>query len=220
MDNKLSLGINVSIILTLTILTGLLILPLKLLLHTNYEIQNKNESLILKDSQKEMIDFKTLQVCPGKYKFWIDSIFINNYDRNCTYSNIEQNLKVGTTKTQKMKTDETDNQNSTSANSSISGLKIIRPKSVPVTDYILVIMLTVSVIGAFVEFLKIRFTNTQDESSSVEGIASRRQSIMNLMLPRKCTRESLKTQMSLDVPGSNRSAVRVSVAFQGRVHRR
>ncbi|XP_008543756.1 uncharacterized protein LOC103568604 isoform X1 [Microplitis demolitor] len=223
MDGRLSLGINVSIITILIIFAVILVLPLRMLLDTNYEdthantLNNNtdNDSNGINDTneylkpEEKIIDYAKLKLCPYNYEFIVDSIFTNNYDQNCTYKNVEPVRNKAT------KINKTEKENTSSAtNLSSPSFRIIRPKSVPVTDYILMIMLVFSIIGAFAEYLCIRFMNTQNPPSSIESTwIPRRQSIVDLMLPRKhVSREQfLKTQMSLDVPmGLQRSTVRVS----------
>ncbi|KAH0552235.1 uncharacterized protein LOC123270226 isoform X2 [Cotesia glomerata] len=235
MDGRMSLGINVSIIIILIIFAVILVLPFRLLLDTNYEdthantlSNDNNKNSINGVDEEEMkipeekIDFAKLKLCPYKYQMIFESIFVDYYDKNCTYK--LDSIKSGSKTITNDNDNETEETTKSGTNLSSPSFRIIRPKSVPVTDYILIMMLVFSVIGAFVEYLRIRFINTQDPTSSVEStLIPRRQSIVDLMLPRKCiSREQLlKTQMSLDVPmGCQRSAVRVSVAFQGRVHRR
>ncbi|KAG8035241.1 hypothetical protein G9C98_001731 [Cotesia typhae] len=225
MDGRMSLGINASIIIILIIFAVILVLPFRLLLDTNYEDthantlsndNNKNNIDGVDEEemkiQEEKIDFAKLKLCPYKYQMIIESTFVNYYDKNCTYKldSIENRSKIITNDND----NETEETAKSGTNLSSPSFRIIRPKSVPVTDYILIMMLVFSVIGAFVEYLRIRFINTQDPTSSVEStLIPRRQSIVDLMLPRKCiSREQLlRTQMSLDVPmGCQRSAVRVS----------
>lgn len=96
-EKRLSLGINVSIILILAIFGILLSLPLKLLLNTNYDAQNhqnesENDTGILsaeakhKDILESLIDYRKLKQCRRhRYEDQIRSIFYSDYDQNCTY---------------------------------------------------------------------------------------------------------------------------------------
>uniref|UniRef100_A0A0C9PML3 Uncharacterized protein n=1 Tax=Fopius arisanus TaxID=64838 RepID=A0A0C9PML3_9HYME len=191
MDGRVMLGVNVGIIAVLTIFTGLVVLPLRLLLDTN-EIQQivpMNKTIVI---EKE-IEFRRLGLCPAGYQHWIASTFMSNYDRNCTYDNPKTPKDVIMEKPNGI---------------NFPGFRVIRPKSVPVTDHILALLLIVSVIGAFVELLRLRFINPQDTGD--DGVMSRRQSIVDLMLPRRCiSREPIKPQMSLDSHRMHRSPLRM-----------
>uniref|UniRef100_A0A6V7LHZ4 Uncharacterized protein n=1 Tax=Bracon brevicornis TaxID=1563983 RepID=A0A6V7LHZ4_9HYME len=75
------------------------------------------------------------------------SAYISNFDLNCTYVRSPKNdtlKELGKPST---------------ANLSSGGLRVIRPKSAPVTDHILAMLLIASVIVAFVELLQLRFLN-------------------------------------------------------------
>ncbi|XP_063974452.1 uncharacterized protein LOC135161097 isoform X2 [Diachasmimorpha longicaudata] len=201
MDGRMMLGVNVGVIVLLTIFTGFLVLPLKLLLNANHAVQ-RNTSLNTTEIIEEVIEFRRLRLCPAGYKYWIASTFMSNYDRNCTYESPRNSNEP------------IDNGKSNGGHLP-SGFRVIRPKSVPVTDHILALMLIVSVIGAFVELLKLRFINPEDTKG--DGVTSRRQSIVDLMLPRKCiSREPIKPQMSLDMQRIHRSPLRMLVTFQPR----
>ncbi|XP_015121621.1 uncharacterized protein LOC107044305 isoform X2 [Diachasma alloeum] len=202
MDGRMMLGVNVGVIALLTIFTGFLVLPFRLLLDANHEVQ-RNTSTNTTARIEEVIEFRKLRLCSAGYKYWVASTFMSNYDRNCTYEG-----------SQRSSNDASDNGKSNGSNLP-SGFRVIRPKSVPVTDHILALMLIVSVIGAFVELLRLRFINPEDTRG--DGVTSRRQSIVDLMLPRRCiSREPIKPQMSLDMQRMHRSPLRMLVTFQPR----
>lgn len=179
MDGRISLGINVSIILTLAIFTGLLVLPLKLLLNTNYVQQNLSTNI-----ETKPIEFRSLQLCPADYKHWVTSAFISNYDRNCTYYDDSGKGKISDSLSN-------DGGKANVTNLSIGGFRVIRPKSVPVTDHILAMMLIVSIIGAFVEMLRIRFINPKvfDQLPVVRKVFYKLKSQLDLFLEVERRRE-------------------------------
>ncbi|KAH0952069.1 hypothetical protein HN011_008251, partial [Eciton burchellii] len=83
-------------------------------------------------------------------------------------------------------------------------------KSVNVAGHILVAMLLVSVIAAFVEVLRIRFAREKD-SSRAGTTTSRRcsASVDNPVTRRLISRESIRSQRSLDIPTMHRSTLRL-----------
>ena len=182
-EKRLSMGINVSILVILTIFGVLLSLPLRLLLNTNYhESRNKTldeqnnailatESVAIKTVGIPM-DHRKLKRCPKfEYEDRLKSIFQSDYDGNCTYT------RVCTTNDSKQRNKGEDNENepvnrednetfnvpkSEIASENLtkkveeSG-KDRRTKSVLVAGHILVTMLLISAIAALVEVLRIRF---------------------------------------------------------------
>lgn len=152
MDGKMMLGVNVGVLVILTLFTTLLVLPLRLLLPAKHQVQQNvtNEtSTIVMTPIVQVMEYRRLQLCPAGYRHWITSTFISNYDGNCTYeSTMKDDYAIS------------DNVRG-SGNNLPAGFRVIRPKSVPVTDHILALMLIVSVIGAFVELLKLRFINPE-----------------------------------------------------------
>lgn len=163
MDARMTLGINISIILTLTIFTGFLLLPLKMLLDTNYDkqVDNNETNNFIENTQVE-IQYKSLKLCPGDYKYWLKSISQSNYDGNCTYkSNSKETIIMNKIPENNKEKNSIEKIKESTTNFLSGGFRVIKSKSVPVTDHILALMLIVSVIGALVEILRIRFGNPQ-----------------------------------------------------------
>ena len=179
-EKRLSMGINVSILVILTIFGVLLSLPLRLLLNTNYhESRNKtldeNNTILAAESItiKTLIipvDHRKLKRCPKfEYESRLKSVFQSDYDGNCTYT------RACTTNDSKQKNDREDRNESVNRedNETSNALKEIvsenltkkveesgkdrRTKSVLVAGHILVTMLLISAIAALVEVLRIRF---------------------------------------------------------------
>lgn len=175
MDKRLSLGINASILLILIIFCALLSLPLKYLFNTNYkgteptEINTQTTHQIVQKEEvpPEVKNFKKMNVCPFNYELWMKSLFITNYDKNCTEKAvIKENPQVSLeVKTEEIQTVDL-NANSEKPNEILSTLSATKKKdvnntqmnkSIPVAVHILAIMLVVSVIVALAEVVRIRF---------------------------------------------------------------
>lgn len=192
-EKRLSLGINVSILLILTIFGILLSLPLKLLLNTNYDAQNhqnesENDTGILsaeaknKEILESLIDYRKLKRCRRhRYENQIRSIFYSDYDQNCTYVKVltkeeeettndsfepinEVLLKVNKKVEEKEKEDKIVEKEQVE-NSEEEELQ--ESKEIVVAGHILVTMLLVSAIAALVEVLRIRFS--KDKSKRLKG---------------------------------------------------
>lgn len=181
-EKRLSLGINVSILLILTIFGVLLFLPLRLLFDTNYSDQNRgDESGVGNSGEKGRepaipMDHRKLRRCPNlQYEDRLMSVFMSDYDGNCTYvqdecdddedgddddSDSEEEEDSREDDDDEEKEETCGSKRSISAEMKESAEEILRMrqmKSVTVAGHILVTMLLVSVIAALVEVLRIRF---------------------------------------------------------------
>lgn len=98
-EKRLSLGINVSILLILMIFGVLLSLPLRLLLNTNYDAQsneskeNEEDTVRLsnearnRETFRSLIEYKKLKQCRRhRFEDRVRSIFYCDYDENCDYT--------------------------------------------------------------------------------------------------------------------------------------
>lgn len=180
MDKRLSLGINASIILILIIFCALLSLPLRYLFNTNYkgiespEINTKNSQLPVNQEERKKEDallkakdFRKMKVCPFNYETWMKSLFVTNYDNNCTEKQTsKEDIQISFEEETKQKVQLINADQS--AHDVLSTLSTTVPKekeandaqinkSIPVAVHILTIMLVVSVIVALVEVVRIRF---------------------------------------------------------------
>lgn len=179
----MSLGINVSILLILTIFGVLLFLPLRLLFDTNYSDQDPNGDgnnvSDLADSAKEKefmtpMDHRKLKRCPNlQYKDRLMSVFLSDYDENCMYKQDEHDDDEDdddddsdSEEEEDSREDEEDEEKICVAKRGINEelkenaeeiLKTRQMKSVTVAGHILVAMLLVSVVAALIEVLRIRF---------------------------------------------------------------
>lgn len=178
----MSLGINVSILLILTIFGVLLFLPLRLLFDTNYSDQDQNgdgnDVSDLADSAKERepvipMDHRKLRRCPNlQYEDRLMSVFLSDYDENCTYDEDEcdddedDDDDDSDSEEEDSREDEEDEEKTCISKRRINEemkenaeeiLKTRQMKSVTVAGHILVTMLLVSVIAALIEVLRIRF---------------------------------------------------------------
>lgn len=178
-EKRISMGINVSILVILTIFGVLLSLPLRLLLNTNYYSRNETigENTTIQTTENVTVeaiiipvDHRKLRRCPRfEYEDRLISVFQSDYDGNCTYTRIcpindtkEENngdvesepVNKGNNETSKV-LKEIVGENSTEKVEE-SG-KDRRTKSVLVAGHILVTMLLISAIAALVEVLRIRF---------------------------------------------------------------
>lgn len=179
-EKRLSLGINVSILLILTIFGVLLSLPLRLLFDTNYSDQNRgNESGVGDPGEKGRepaipMDHRKLRYCPNlQYEDRLMSVFMSDYDGNCTYVQDDEcdddedgDDDDSDSEEEEDSREDDDEEETCGSKRSISGemkksaeeiLRMRQMKSVTVAGHILVTMLLVSVIAALVEVLRIRF---------------------------------------------------------------
>ncbi|XP_070169472.1 uncharacterized protein [Polyergus mexicanus] len=231
-EKRLSLGINVSIILILTIFGVLLFLPLRLLFDTNYSDQNQNgdenDVGVLADSAKdrEPVDHRKLKRCPNlQYEDRLMSVFLSDYDENCTYKedecdDDEDDDDDSDSEEEDSREDEEDEKKTCVSKKGIEEemkenaeeiLKTRQMKSVTVAGHILVAMLLVSVIAALIEVLRIRFAIREKDSSRAGTITSRRCS-SSVDLPatrRPILRELIRSQRSFEIPATPRSALRL-----------
>ncbi|XP_076757891.1 uncharacterized protein LOC143427532 isoform X2 [Xylocopa sonorina] len=213
-EKRISLGINVSILVILTIFGVLLSLPLRLLLNTNYYSRNqtlsKNNTInVTEDAIVEAtvipLDHRKLKRCPSlEYQDRLTSVFYSDYDGNCTYTadyvkedSRDDNGDDGQ-EGNKNETAESLNEIVEGDNSTVkveeSG-KERRPKSVPVAGHILVTMLLISAIAALVEVVRIRFAKDKAGSAS-----SRKTSTIELPIQRRLLpRYPMKSQRSFEM---------------------
>ncbi|KZC14160.1 PREDICTED: uncharacterized protein LOC107192267 [Dufourea novaeangliae] len=228
-EKRISLGINVSILVILTIFGVLLSLPLRLLLNTNYYSRNQTidtndttemENATMSNTLVIPIDHRKLKRCPRLgYEDRLQSVFRTDYDGNCTYVRIyttdELMKKIGEDTSKTIDDDskglavskETDSENLTESTEDCG--KDRRMKSVPVAGHILVTMLLISAIAALVEVLRIRFARDKD-SSKAGNASSRKASTIELPVQRRfIPREPMKSQRSFEMQGMHRSALRL-----------
>ncbi|KAK2575068.1 hypothetical protein KPH14_008804 [Odynerus spinipes] len=194
-EKRLSLGINVSILLILTIFGVLLSLPLRLLFNTNYDAQNpegeENENSPERSSSeardKEMleslIDYRKLKLSRRhRYEDRIRSLFYCDYGKDY---NIVENLAIENEKEEETEDSFNIVKEEVQKEEKKIGLKVERvmdnddddddddeeepheSKEIIVAGHILVTMLLVSAIAALVEVLRIRFS--KDKSKRLKG---------------------------------------------------
>ncbi|XP_076241653.1 uncharacterized protein LOC143183807 isoform X2 [Calliopsis andreniformis] len=219
-EKRISLGINVSIFITLTIFGVLLSLPLRLLLNTTYHSRNqtKSENTTLETMENATvteieipIDYRKLRRCPRlEYEARIKSVFVSYYDRNCTYTRVYPKIDLGEgEESNEMDDDSVDRQNASkenggeklTENTEESG-KDRRMKSVPVAGHILVTMLLISAIAAVVEVLRIRFARDK-ESSKAGNASSRKASTVELPVQRRfIPRQPMLSHRSFEMQGA------------------
>lgn len=112
-EKRISMGINVSILVILTIFGVLLSLPLRLLLNTNYYSRdveivaatNETRASVEETSagnasvDKEItipLDHRRLKRCPRfEYENTLKYIFKSDYDGNCTYDDAGTGVAIG-----------------------------------------------------------------------------------------------------------------------------
>jgi len=90
-EKRLSLGINVSILLILMIFGVLLSLPLRLLFNTSYSDRSAADGVAeqARGGGESVIpmDHRRLRRCPNlEYENRLMSVFLDDYDGNCTYA--------------------------------------------------------------------------------------------------------------------------------------
>ncbi|XP_046144729.1 uncharacterized protein LOC114875912 isoform X2 [Osmia bicornis bicornis] len=219
-EKRISLGINVSILVILTIFGVLLSLPLRLLLNTNYGRNQticENNTIEATENLTSIepivpLDHRRLKRCPKlPYEDRLKSVFRCDYDGNCTYVSLakddlkeinkQKTIEEGeiTSKVSKEVIDENLSDNTEES------VKDHRMKSVPVAGHILVTMLLISAIAALVEVLRIRFARDKAGSAS-----SRKTSTVELPVQRRfIPRQPIRSQRSFEIQGMHRSALRL-----------
>ncbi|XP_076388927.1 uncharacterized protein LOC100879188 isoform X2 [Megachile rotundata] len=220
-EKRISLGINVSILVILTIFGVLLSLPLRLLLNTNYgrnqtvgenEVIETPENVTSIQPKVNLFDHRRLKRCPKlQYEDRLMSVFHCDCDRNCTYTPAfmaddpkdnkgqEETEELENQKIEKEIVDENLSENAEES------VKDHRMKSVPVAGHILVTMLLISAIAALVEVLRIRFARDKAGSAS-----SRKTSTVELPVQRRfIPRQPMRSQRSFEIQGMHRSALRL-----------
>lgn len=177
-EKRLSLGINVSLLLIIAIFSVLLCQPLRLLFETNYSDQNRGDESGVNNPGRRgrepviPMDHRKLRRCPNlQYEDRLMSVFMSDYDENCTYvqdhddeddddddsdSEEEEDSREDGGGERKKKTYRS-KRSIGMKESAEEILKTRQMKSVTVAGHILVTMLLVSVIAALVEVLRIRF---------------------------------------------------------------
>ncbi|XP_034178293.1 uncharacterized protein LOC117603352 isoform X4 [Osmia lignaria lignaria] len=212
-EKRISLGINVSILVILTIFGVLLSLPLRLLLNTNYGRNQticENNTIEATENVTSIepivpLDHRRLKRCPKlPYEDRLKSVFRCDYDGNCTYVSLVKNdLKEinrqktieEAEKTSKVSKEVIDENLSENTEESV---KDHRMKSVPVAGHILVTMLLISAIAALVEVLRIRFARDKAGSAS-----SRKTSTVELPVQRRfIPRQPMRSQRSFEIQGA------------------
>ncbi|XP_076168321.1 uncharacterized protein LOC143147180 isoform X2 [Ptiloglossa arizonensis] len=221
---RISLAINVSILIILAIFGVLLSLPLRMLLNTNYHSRNETigenyapettENVTTIETVVIPIDYRKLKRCPKlDYEEYFRLIFGSYYDRNCTYSRIDviedsKEDEIEDTKEEviddkkeiSIVTKETVEENLTE-NTEESG-KDRRMKSVPVAEHILMTMLLISAITALIEVLRIRFARDKDSSKAVNA-SSRKASTVELSVRNRfLPRQPMNSQRSFEMQGA------------------
>ncbi|XP_017880790.1 uncharacterized protein LOC108625352 isoform X2 [Ceratina calcarata] len=211
-----SLGINVSILVILTIFGVLLSLPLRLLLNTNYHSRNETLGENRTSTENTTVDatvipadHKKLKRCPMfEYEDRLKSAFRCDYDGNCTYAPIylidppEENRVDETNDTSNETSEISKEIGENLTENAEDGSKDRQSKSVPVAGHILVTMLVISAIAALVEVLRIRFA--KDKAGSA---GSRKASTIELPLQRRfLPRYPMNGQRSFEM---HRSALRL-----------
>ncbi|KAL0105227.1 hypothetical protein PUN28_016706 [Cardiocondyla obscurior] len=227
---RLSLGINVSLYVIIAIFGVFLSLSLRLLFEAYYFDRYERGASHPGEKGREPVipmDHRKLRRCPNlQYEDRLMSVFMSDYDENCTYvlddehdddeddndddSGSEEEEDSKEDKDEKERKIYRSKRSIEMKESAEEILKTRQMKSVTVAGHILVTMLLVSVIAALVEVLRIRFAREKD-SSRAGTIISRRCS-SNVDTPatrRPISRELIRSQMSFEIPGMHRSALRL-----------
>ncbi|XP_012220206.1 uncharacterized protein [Linepithema humile] len=230
-EKRLSVGINISLLLIITIFGIFLALPFRMLFDANYSEQSRDRSnATAAGAAKERVlaipmDHRRLKRCPNlQYEDHLMSVFLSDYDENCTYErdddddddeddddddsgseeeedNGEDEVETGGCK---RSIDEEMKENAEEI------LKTRQMKSVTVAGHILVTMLLVSVVAALVEVLRIRFARDKDSSRASTIISRRCSSSVDIPGTRRpISRELIRSQQSFEIPGMQRSALRL-----------
>lgn len=162
-ERRLSLGVNISILVILAIFGVLLSLPLRLLLYTNYYTQEQTvhgsetsqpaENTAVQEMEEVPVDYRKQQRCPKfQYEDQLMSVFRSDYDRNCTY------VRVDTVDADPPEEKELEvKEEATPVPEKEAGEQTQESKDIVVAGHILVTMLLASAITALVEVLRIRF---------------------------------------------------------------
>ncbi|RLU18775.1 hypothetical protein DMN91_009132 [Ooceraea biroi] len=234
-EKRLSLGINVSILLILMIFGVLLSLPLRLLFNTSYSNQNGDDSVADPAKRESVIpmDHRKLKRCPNlEYEDRLMSVFLDDYDENCTYVQDDEDDDDDNDDDNDDDDDDDDDDDSEEEKDSRQNkektgrskrkrknideenveeiLKSRQMKSTIVAGHILVAMLLVSVIAALVEVLRIRFAREKDSSRAGTFASRRSSSSVDIRVTRRLiSRELIRSQRSFDIPTMHQSTLRL-----------
>ncbi|XP_012282125.1 uncharacterized protein LOC105700652 [Orussus abietinus] len=215
MSERMSLGINLSILLISAIFAALLSVPLRLLLDTNYYAENEtlegNETSAKETAVALPIDHKKLKVCPKpEYSYRVKSIFFTDYDGNCTYPRPRvRKVQLIVDVLHKEFPDDEIPQGGLTPGNPEEGKQDPqgdRTKSFSLVGHVLVAMLVVSAVAALVEVLRIRFCLCKVGSTSR---SLKKGSFDEPGLSQFVSKPSIQSQTSFEMQGSIRSGLRL-----------
>lgn len=152
MIHHLSLGVSLGAILILLIFGLLFSSPLKMLLSSNYDVEEMDSVLHIK--REASVDLRSLKLCENfGYKSTIlRSVLVSDYDRNCS-----TRVKLPDPKFTKFG----DSRRPISVNSNMEDSEATitahNNKSMSIAGHILALMLIGSAIAALVEVLRAHF---------------------------------------------------------------
>jgi len=169
-------GINISLLLIITIFGIFLALPFRMLFDASYSEQSRDvNNATAAGAEKERVlaipmDHRRLKRCPNlQYEDHLMSIFLSDYDENCTYDDDDDDDEDDDDDDSGSEVEEDNGEDKEETSGCKRGideemkenaeeiLKTRQMKSVTVAGHILVTMLLVSAVAALVEVLRIRF---------------------------------------------------------------
>nr|XP_046480234.1 uncharacterized protein LOC124217993 isoform X2 [Neodiprion pinetum] len=196
MISRVSLGINVGILLTLLILGALFSLPLKLLLDTNRETDGFDEQERGRSADElPQADYRRMKLCGNPdYKSLAKLVHLSNYDGNCTKPKRPDGEKsrgrFAAERYAKRFAEDTSDQQNVSTH---------QKNSISIAGHILAVLLVGSAVAALVEVLRVRLFAAVKRSDGGVATVARRSSLVDLAQRRAVRKETVQAQKSFEI---------------------
>ncbi|XP_046616689.1 uncharacterized protein LOC124303482 isoform X1 [Neodiprion virginianus] len=210
MISRVSLGINVGILLTLLILGALFSLPLKLLLDTNRETGGFDEQERGRSADElPQADYRRMKLCGNPdYKSLAKLVHLSNYDGNCTKPKRPDGEKsrgrFAAERYAKRFAEDTSDQQNVSTH---------QKNSISIAGHILAVLLVGSAVAALVEVLRVRLFAAVKRSDGGVATVARKSSLVDLAQRRAVRKETVQAQKSFEIQGMmHRSPLRLLAA--------
>ncbi|XP_046740932.1 uncharacterized protein LOC124408213 isoform X1 [Diprion similis] len=208
MISRVSLGINVVLLLTLLILGALFSLPLTLLFDTNRETRIINKEEQGRSADEPQADYRRMKLCGNPdYKSLAKSVHLSNYDGNCTKpkrpdADKSRGRFAAERYAKRFVEDMSDPHN----------VSTHQKKSISIAGHILAVLLVGSAVAALIEVLRVRLFATVKRPDGVATL-TRRSSLVDLAQRRAVRKETVQAQKSFEIQGMmHRSPLRLLAA--------
>ncbi|XP_046740934.1 uncharacterized protein LOC124408213 isoform X2 [Diprion similis] len=194
MISRVSLGINVVLLLTLLILGALFSLPLTLLFDTNRETRIINKEEQGRSADEPQADYRRMKLCGNPdYKSLAKSVHLSNYDGNCTKpkrpdADKSRGRFAAERYAKRFVEDMSDPHN----------VSTHQKKSISIAGHILAVLLVGSAVAALIEVLRVRLFATVKRPDGVATL-TRRSSLVDLAQRRAVRKETVQAQKSFEI---------------------